>query len=155
MSRRSITIQAVLGGVGVFLVDLWPVILVWRAGATGSVGDLSAVRLLWVGVLYALVVGILAAGLLRRALTDSADRTAGRLDPWGAYALGAGVYNLALMGAAGLLYQMLLGDENASLRANEWKLFLLWFGGRVVAGILAIGASRFVIGRRTGQPAPV
>jgi len=138
----------------VCLVDLWPVILVWRAGAAGSVGDLSTVRLLWVGVAYAVAVGVLAGGVMKRALDESASFTVGRLDPWGAYALAVGVYNLALTAAAGLGFWILLGDENAALARNEWKLFLLWFAGRVLAAALALATARFVLGRRHRHPTP-
>jgi len=149
MSPRRRLAHAVVAGLGVFLVDLWPLLLIWRAGASGSVGDLSEVRFLGVGFAYAIGLAVLTGRLMAAALRR-AERSPelGRLDPWGAYALGVGVYNLALTAVPALIYLLLLTDENQSLRARSWLLYLLWVGGHVGAAVVALLAARGFLGRR-------
>jgi hypothetical protein len=140
-------LQAVAAGVGVVLVDSWPVLLIWRAGASGSVGDLSEVSLLGVGLSVSLVLGLLAAWLMRTAL-DRVARSS-RLVPgdvWGAYALAVGVYTLALTLASGLMYLLLLTDENQSLRSRFWLIVALWVAGRVAAVLVSIGSAAALLG---------
>ena len=80
-----------------FLVDVWPLLLIWRAGASGSVGDLSEVRFLGVGIAYSIGLAVFCGWLMSVALRRAEwSPELGRLDPWGAYAVGIGVYNLAL-----------------------------------------------------------
>lgn len=149
MTDRSRRWQATAAGVGAFLVDVWPVLLIWWAGASGSVGDLSEVRFLAVGLVFsvalALFVGRLMTETLRR--TAASPRLA-PLDPWGAYALGIGVYNLALTAVPALVYGLLLADENQSLSSREWLVYLLWVGGHLLAIVLAVGAARALLGRQ-------
>lgn len=153
MSRRSRRLQAVLAGIGVFLVDIWPVLLVWRAGASGSVGDLSEIRFLGVGLVFAVLLGVGAGWLMVRALRRAAvSPDVGRLDPWGAYALGVGVFNLALTAVPALMYALFLADENQSLRSREWLVVMLWVGGQTLTVALAVGAARALLGRNL-QPA--
>lgn len=148
MTERSLRVQGVLAGVGVFLVDVWPVLLVWRAGASGSVGDLSEVRFLGVGVAFSVLLAIATAWLMARALRHAAASPAlGNLDPWGAYALGVGVFNLALTAVPAAMYGLLLADENQSLRSREWLVFLLWIGGQAAAVVIAVVAARALLGR--------
>ena len=148
MSRRSLRLQAVLAGIGVFLVDIWPVLLVWRAGASGSVGDLSEVRFLGVGLVFAVLLGVGAGWLMVRALRRAViSPDVGRLDPWGAYALGVGVFNLALTAVPAVMYALFLVDENQSLRSREWLVMLMWVGGQTLAVALAVGAARALLGR--------
>jgi hypothetical protein len=152
MTERSRRLQGVLAGVGVFLVDIWPVLIIWRAGSSGSVGDLSEIRFLGIGVALSLVlaiaVGWLMAATLRRAASSP---ELGTLDPWGAYALGVGVFTLALTAVPALIYALLLADENQSLRSREWLIYLLWIGGHVVAVLLAAASSRALLGRELRQ----
>jgi len=154
MSPRRRLAHAFVAGLGIFLVELWPLLLIWRAGASGSVGDLSEVRFLGVGFAYAIGLAVLTGRLMAMAL-HRAERSPelGRLDPWGAYALGIGVYNLALTAVPALMYGLLLTDENASLRDRSWLVYLLWVGLHVGAAIVALLAARGFLGRRLA-PSP-
>ena len=154
MSPRVRLAHGVVAGVGVFLVEVWPLLLIWRAGASGSVGDLSEVRLLGVGFAYSIGLAVLSGRLMAVALRR-AERSPelGRLDPWGAYALGVGAYNLALTAVPALIYWLLLTDENASLRDRSWLVYLLWVGGHVGAAFVALLAARGFLGRRLA-PSP-
>ena len=154
MSPRARAVHGVIAAVGVFLVDVWPLLLIWRAGASGSVGDLSEVRFLGVGIAYSVALaaccGWLMTVALRRAESSS---QLGRLDPWGAYAVGIGVYNLALTAVPAVMYALLLSDENRSLHERSWLVYLLWIVGHVGAAVVALLAARGFLGRRL-EPAP-
>jgi len=154
MSPRRRHVHAVVAGLGAFFVELWPLLLIWRAGASGSVGDLSEVRFLGLAFAYAIGLAVLSGRLMATALCR-AERSPelGRLDPWGAYALGVGVYNLALTAVPALIYLLLLTDENASLRDRSWLLYLLWVGGHVGAAVVALLAARRFLGSRLA-PSP-
>lgn len=144
----SILVQGVLAGIGVFLVDVWPVLLIWHAGASGAVGDLSELQFLLVGVIFSLILSTLIGWMMTRALIRSAVSPGlGRLDPWGAYALGIGVYNLALTAVPALMYALLLADENKSLRERSWLVYLLWIGGHIVAALIGVLVARVLLGR--------
>jgi hypothetical protein len=165
MTRRSRILQGVAAGIGVFVVDMWPVFLIWWAGASGSVGDLSEVRFLGVSALYAVGLAVLSGWLMTGALERArASPQLARLDPWGAYALGIGVYELALTAVPAIMYGVLLVDENQSLRSREWLVYLLWIGGHLAAALIGFMAARALLapGFRSaevpapdsGQPAP-
>ncbi len=148
MSRLSRSLQAIAAGVGAALVDVWPVLLIRRAGASGSVGDLSEMLLLGVGLVVSASLGLLAGWLVYQALGRAEVST--RLvvgDVWGAYALAIGVYTVALTLSSGLMYLLLLTDENQSLRARFWLIAVLWVVGRVVAVLVAIGSGRALLGK--------
>jgi len=149
MSPRIRLVHAIAAGLGVLFVDVWPLLLIWRAGASGSVGDLSEVRFLGVGFAYSIGLAALCGRLMAVALRR-AERSPelGRLDPWGAYALAIGVYNLALTAVPALIYALLLTDENASLRNRSWLVYLLWVGAHVAAAVVAVLAARGFLGRR-------
>ncbi len=154
MSPRSLRLQTAAAGLGVLLVDVWPILLIWRAGASGSVGDLSEVRLLGVGLAVSACLGLLAAWLMHRALTRAAASprlVAG--DVWGAYALTIGVYTLTLTLASGLMYLLLLTDENQSLRSRFWLIATLWVAGRVAAVVVSVGSAAALLGREP-RPGP-
>ena len=154
MSSRRRLAHGVVAGLGVFLVDVWPLLLIWRAGASGAVGDLSEMRFLGVGVAYSIGLAVLSGTLMIIALRRAeASPGLGRLDPCGAYALGIGVYNLALTAVPALIYWMLLTDENESLRSRSWLLYLLWVAGHVGAAVVALLAARGFLGRRLA-PSP-
>jgi hypothetical protein len=139
---------------GVLLVDAWPLVLIWRAGASGSVGDLSEVRLLGVGLATSTCLGLLAAWLMQRALLRAAASP--RLvtgDVWGAYALAIGIYILSLTLASGLMYLLLLADENQSLRSRFWLIAAVWVTGRVAAVLVSVGSAAALLGR-DAQPGP-
>ena len=154
MSRRSLLAHGVVAGIGVFLVDVWPVLLIWWAGASGSVGDLSELRFLGVGLVWAAVLAVLAARVMMRWLHRAAGSAdLGRLDPWGAYALGVGVYNVALTAALALTWGLLLVNENQSLREREWSVVLLWAGGRLASAAVAYASARGLLGRSLQKPA--
>jgi hypothetical protein len=147
--------HGVVAAFGVFLVDVWPLLLIWRAGASGSVGDLSEVRLLGVGIAYSIGLAALSGWLMTVALRRAEwSPRLGALDPWGAYAVGVGVYNLALTAVPALMYALLLTDENASLRDRSWLVYLLWVGGHVGAAVVALIAARGFLGRRLAPDAP-
>lgn len=147
MSATSHRVQVVAAGAGVVLVDSWPVLLIWRAGASGSVGDLSEVSLLGVGLGVSIALGVLAAWLMHAALGRSARSP--RLAPgdvWGVYALAVGVYTLALTLASGLMYALLLTDENQSLRSRFWLIVALWVAGRAAAVLVSVGSAAALLG---------
>jgi hypothetical protein len=140
-------VHAALAGTGALLVELWPVLLIWRAGASGSVGDLREARFVWVAVIYALGVAVVVGWLMHRALgRAAASARLGRLDPWGAWAVGVGVYNLALTAVPAIMYGLLLADENQSLRSREWLVYLIWIAGHVAAGVLGLLVARVWLG---------
>jgi len=155
MSARTRVVHGVLAAVGVFLVDMWPLLLIWRAGASGSVGDLSEVRFLGVGVAYSIALAAFCGWLMTVALQRAEwSPGLGRLDPWGAYAVGIGVYNLALTAVPAIMYALLLSDENQSLRDRSWLVYTLWVGGHVGAATIGVLAARGFLGRRLASNEP-
>lgn len=149
MSTRVRVVHGVLAAIGVLFVDVWPLLLIWRAGASGSVGDLSEVRFLGVGFAYSLGLAAFSGWLMTIALRRAEwSPRLGRLDPWGAYAVGLGVYNLALTAVPAIMYALLLSDENESLRDRAWLVYGLWVVGHVGAAIVAMVAARGFLGRR-------
>ncbi|HUV17745.1 MAG TPA: hypothetical protein VMW33_04620 [Ilumatobacteraceae bacterium] len=154
MSPRARAAHGVIAAVGVFLVDVWPLLLIWRAGASGSVGDLSEVRFLGVGLAYSVALAVSCGWLMTVALRRAeSSPQLGRLDPWAAYAVGVGVYNLALTAVPAIMYGLLLSDENRSLHERSWLVYLLWIVGHVGAAVVALLAARGFLGRRL-EPAP-
>ncbi|MGI9613552.1 MAG: hypothetical protein ACR2QO_11615, partial [Acidimicrobiales bacterium] len=96
MTRRSRLVQGVVAGMGIFVVNMWPVFLIGWAGTSGSVGDLSQVRFLGLSTLFAVGLAYLGGRFMTIALERAqTSPRIGRLDPWGAFALGIGVYELA------------------------------------------------------------
>lgn len=155
MSARTRVVHGVLAGLGVFLVDVWPLLLIWRAGASGSVGDLSEARFLGVGIAYSVALAAFCGWLITVALRRAEwSPELGRLDPWGAYAVGIGVYNLALTAVPAIMYGLLLTDENMSLRDRSWLVYTLWVTGHIGAAIVAVLAARGFLGRRLQPAAP-
>ena len=154
MTDRSVRLQGALAGAGVFLADIWVVLLIWWAGASGSVGDLSELDLVGPGLLTAVVIAVACGWLMTVALRRAACSPGlGRLDPWGAYALGLGTYNLLLTAVPGIIYALLLTDENQSLRSRMWAVDLLWAGGHLAAAALSVLAARALLGRELrGRP---
>lgn len=139
-------VQGVLAGTGVTVMQLWPSIAAWWAGQSGSAGDLSENPILAVGVLWALVLGIMAGRIMVRLLANTPkDPNAGRLDPWAAYALGVGTYGLAITALYAITLGLLLTDENQSLRSREWLVLLGWAAGHVVAALAAYRATTAVL----------
>lgn len=154
--RRPHVVQGVVAGLGIVVIELWPVILIWRAGASGSVGDLSELNFLWFGLTYSVVFAVGAGFLMGRALTRAAASSRlGRFDPWGAYALGVGVHTLALTALPALMLGILLADENQSIRGRVWLVQLIWIAGHLVAATIAVLAARALLGRAepSGEPA--
>ena len=149
MSGRARAIHGLLAAIGVLFIDMWPLLLIWRAGASGSVGDLSEVRFVGVGITYSLALAAFAGWSMTVALRRAAwSPRLGRFDPWGAYAVGLGVYNLALTAVPAIMYALLLSDENESLRDRAWLVYVLWVVGHVGAAIVALLAARGFLGRR-------
>lgn len=152
MTARARRIQAILAGLGAFLVDVWPVLLIAWAGASGSVGDLSEVPTLGIGLTYGILIGVLAGWLMNRALVRASRSPWLRpADAWGAYALAMGLYTLGLTLVPALIYGLLLTDENMSLRGRFWLIALLWIGGHVAAAAISVLAASVLLGR---EPTP-
>lgn len=150
MSTRTRWTQAALAGLGVLLTTIWPVLVIWWAGASGSLGDLTQMHALGPGLIYVLVLAVLASRLMARALRW-VDRQPGRApaDAWGAYALALGVYSLALTLVPIPLYLLLLGDENQSLSDRFWLIAAMWVGGNLLAAAGGVSAGRaLLVGRR-------
>ena len=148
MNRRPHILAGVIAGLGVFLIEVWPVGLIWWAGASGSVGDFSELRLVAVSLVYSVAVAVAGGVIMVRALRWAEQAPGvGRFDPWGAYAAVIGVYNLALTAVPAIMYGLLLVDENRTLRDRELLVYALWFGGNLGAVAVALLAGRVVLGR--------
>ncbi len=154
MTRTRRAIHGVLAGTGMFLIDVWPLVLIWRAGASGSLGDLSELQFLGAGLVYsfglAVIVGRMMSGALQQV--DGSVQI-GRLDPWGAYATGIGVYNLALTAGMGIMLLLLLNGEGQSFQDRFWLVALLWIVGHIAAAVVAIAAAQALLGRVPRKPA--
>lgn len=148
MTARSVRLQALAAGAGTAAADLWPVLLIWSAGASGSVGDLREVRLLGVGVAWSLVLGVLSGLAMAWALPRAAAAPRlGRWDPWGAWAAGLGTYLLAVTAIAAATYGLLLVDEDQALRSRETALLVGWVVAHLLAAAAAFAVARAVLGR--------
>lgn len=144
--------QAALGGLGAFLVSVWPPVLIWRAAASGSVGDLPATAVLVLGLAYSVAVGAMAGVALVRALGWARDEPGvGRLDVWGGYVLGLGVYVVLLTALPLLVHALLFGEEGRTLADRFWMAALLWVAGHLAAAALGIRAGAAVL-RRGARP---
>lgn len=132
-----------------------PALLIWWSGANGSLGDLSEIELLGVGLAIAAVSGAAAAGLMGRALAlAERDPLVGRLDPWAALFVGVTVLAVAVavVPAVGLL--LLLPDEDTPLGARVHWLEAVWVGGFLLASSVAVVAARAVLRREHRRRAP-
>ena len=148
MSGRSRLAQSTAAGIGAALADVWPVLLIWSAGASGSVGDLRELRLLGVGVAWSVVLGVLSGLAMAWALPRAAAAPhVGRWDPWGAWAAGLGTYLLVVTAIAAAGYGVLLVDEDQALRRREPALLVGWVVAHVLAAAAAFGVARSVLGR--------
>lgn len=156
MSPRARRVQAILAGIGAFLVDVWPVVLVAWAGTSGSIGDLSPAHLLGVGLTFGVGTGILAGWLMDRALRRAARSPRLRpADAWGAYAFAISLYTVGLVLVPALtIFGLLLTDENVSLQDRFWLLALLWAGGRAAAAAVSVGAAAALLGRERTRSVP-
>lgn len=156
MRTPSHLLAGVLAGIGVFLVETWPLALIWWAGESGTVGDFSQLRFLGVSLLVSIVVAAAAGWSMIVALRWAGTTPdVGRLDPWGAYATAIGVYSLALTAVPAILYLLLLTDEDKTLRSREWLAAALWIGGSAAAVVVSFLAGRWLLmgGRRhAGRP---
>lgn len=152
MTERSRLVQSTAAGLGVFVVCVWPVVLIWRAGRSGSVGDVAELRLLGIGLVYSVVLAVLAGRSMHRALTAPRAPGSGRLDPWGAYALGVGVFVLALTAVPAVVWVLLVADEHQSLRSREWRIVAVWVVGHLGAAGLGVAAARTLL--RPSRPKP-
>lgn len=120
------------------LVQLWPPLAAWWAAGSGSAGDVSEAPILGAGLLWALVLGVLAGRAMARTLDRVAgEREVGRLDPWAAYALGLGTYGLAITAVTAITLVLLLTDENQSLRSREWMVVAGWSAAHFLAAVAA------------------
>lgn len=149
MTRRRHLLGAVLAGVGAFVVDAWPAFLVWYAAASGSVGDVDRDDLLVVGVVFSALLAVIVALVMQRGL-ERADRSPqlGRLDIWGAYALGLGIHSLLLVTLkTAATFTLLLTDEDQSLADRQWLIYLVWLVTHATAAAAGVAAGRALLGR--------
>ena len=154
MTRTRRVIHGVLAGIGVFLIDVWPLVLIWRAGASGSLGDLSELQFLGAGLVYSVGLAVMAGRMMSAALRRVGGSVQiGRLDPWGAYATGIGVYNLALSAGMGIMLVLLLNGEGQSFQDRFWLVALLWIAGHIAAAVMGIAAARALLGSVPRRPA--
>jgi hypothetical protein len=152
MTPRRRAVHGLFAGIGLFLLDVWPLLLIWRAGASGSLGDLSELQFLSIGLIYSVGLAVIAGRMMSAALQQvDGSLQVGRLDPWGAYATGIGVYNLAVAAVMGIML-LLLNGEGQSLQDRFWLAVLLWIVGHVAAAAVAIAAARALLGK---VPPPV
>lgn len=154
MTRTRRAIHGVLAGTGMFLIDVWPLVLIWRAGASGSLGDLSELQFLGAGLVYSFALAVIVGRMMSAALQQvDGSVQIGRLDPWGAYATGIGVYNLALTAGMGIMLLLLLNGEGQSFQDRFWLVALLWIVGHIAAAVVAIAAAQALLGRVPRKPA--
>jgi hypothetical protein len=152
-TRRAV--HGVLAGIGMFLIDVWPLLLIWQAGASGSLGDLSELQFLGIGLIYSVGLAVIAGRMMSAALQQvDGSPELGRLDPWGAYATGIGVYNLAVTAAMGIMLVLLPYSEDQSFQDRFWLIVLLWIVGHVAAAAVAIAAARALLGQVARPRAP-
>ena len=153
MSRTRRAIHGVVAGIGMFLIDVWPLVLIWRAGASGSLGDMSELQFLGAGLVYSFGLAVIVGRMMSAALQRAGGSVQiGRLDPWGAYATGIGVYNLALTAGMGIMLVLLLNGEGQSFQDRFWLVALLWIVGHIAAAVIGIAAARALLGRIPRKP---
>lgn len=134
----------------VFSVLALPAFMIWWAGSSGSLGDLSEIEMLGAGLSVSAASGVLAGVLMGKALDIAArDPTVGRLDPWAALIVGVTVLSVSvtLVPVVGLL--SLLPDEDTALRSRTHSLAAIWICGSIVAGYLSYRVARWVLVRRS------
>jgi uncharacterized membrane protein len=113
---------------------------------------MSEAPILGAGLLWALVLGVLAGWAMARTLDRVAgEPEVGRLDPWAAYALGLGTYGLAITALTAITLVLLLTDENQSLRSREWMVVAGWSAAHLLAAVAAHRVAIKVL--PTGSPA--
>jgi hypothetical protein len=143
----------IAAGAIVFVVLALPALLFWWAGSNGSLGDLSEIDVLGVGLVVALTAAVVAGWLMGRAFDiASRDPEVGRLDPWAALFVAVIVLSIAvtLVPAFGLV--VLLPDENASLGTRFHWLGVIWIGGAALAAAASVwGARRVLVRSRRGS----
>jgi hypothetical protein len=137
-----------VAGVLVFAVLAAPVLIFRWAGSSGSLGDLSEIEVLGVGLVIAFAASVAAGILMGRAFDIAAqDPDVGRLDPWAALFVGLMLLSVAvtLVPATGLV--VLLPDENTPLGARAHWLGLIWVGGSALAASVSVWGARRVLVR--------
>lgn len=148
--RSRHRLAAALAGLAAFVVDAWPALVVGYAAASGSVGGVDEDGVLAVGLVFSAVVGAMVGLIMQRGL-ERADQSPqlGRLDIWGAYALGLGVHTLLLVTLKpAATFTLLLTDEGNSLADRQWLIHLVWLVSHAVAAGAGVGAGRALLGSR-------
>jgi hypothetical protein len=146
--RRHL-VAATLAGVGAFVVDAWPALVVWYTANSGSIGQVDEDKLASIGLVFSLLFGVLVAWVMWYGLERS-DRSPqlGRLDIWGAYALGLGVHTLVLVTLKpAATFTLLFTDEGDSLAGRQWRIYFIWLGTHAVAAGSGVAAGRALLGR--------
>ena len=133
--------QAVLGGLGAFLVTAWPPLLVAWSAASGALGDVPAGWVLVVGGACAVLIGAVAGVAVARGLAiaePSRDRSVAEV--WGGYVLGMGVYVVVLTAMPFVVHMLFLAEEGQPLADRFWLTAVLWVVSHLIAaaaGLLA------------------
>lgn len=136
--------QAVLGGLGAFLVTVWPPVLVAWAAASGSLGDVPAGWVLAIGGACAVLIGAAAGVALARGLAIAGrSRERSVAEVWAGYVLGMGVYVALLTAMPFLVHLLFLAEEGQPLADRFWLTAVLWVVSHLVsaAGGLLAGAA--------------
>jgi hypothetical protein len=149
---RSHRWQAALGGLGAFLVTVWPPLLIAWSASSGSLGDVAAGWVLLIGVACAALIGGAASLALARGL-EVAERSPDRstADAWGGYVLGMGVYVVLLTVMPFLVHLLFFAEEGQPLADRFWLTAVLWVGSHLVAAGAGILAGAALV--RTRRPA--
>ncbi len=151
-TSRRLVAQIAAATIG-FVVLASPALMIWWAGSNGSLGDLSEIELLGVGLLIALGAS-LAAGLLMGRAVDVAARDpgVGPLDPWAALFVGVIVLAIAVALIPAVALLVLLPDENTPLGSRAHWLEAIWVGGSLLAGAASIWSARRVLVHGRSDP---
>ena len=151
MTRRALS--QVAAGLCVLVAMCAPALLLWWAGAEGSIGDLSELELLTTGLIVAGCAAIVAAVLMGRALDIAdADPEVGRLDPWAALFVAAAVLGSVVAIVPATTLVLLLPDEDSSIGPRMHWVAVAWVVGAAISAAASLWAGRAVLrrGRRAG-----
>ena len=146
MARRYVAQAA--AGTWVLCTLAAPALLLWRAGAEGSIGDLRELELLWTGLVIAVCAAIVAALLMGRAVDlAEGDPAIGDLDPWAALFVGSAILAVVVVLAPAATFIVLQPDEDSSVAEQTRRVAAVWVVGALAAAGLGLVAARAVLRR--------